>query len=375
MTLAQFISAHMDEILVEWDAFAVTQQPAADDMTAKELRDHARQILETMALDLQTDQSADEQELKSKGGSMAPQLGRSASAASTHGTLREASGFTLLQLTAEYRAIRASVLRLWRAEIGAPSASAIDDVIRFNEAVDQALAESVVKYSELAKRTRDTFLAVLGHDLRAPLSSVTRAGEYLVEPNPKPVEVTRVGARIKRNAASMTALLNDLLEYARTQLGGKIQINPQPVNLLDVAKAALHDASATHPDCPYELQAEGDLSGTFDSLRVQQLLANLLSNAAQHRDKHYSVTLGLSGQPGEVVLSVKNRGLAIPESSLEAAFNPLVQLALETDQEHPATSLGLGLFVAREISRAHNGTIAASSSDKEGTIFTVRLPR
>ncbi len=173
------------------------------------------------------------------------------SAASTHGTQREASGFTLLQLTAEYRAIRASVLRLWRAS-HVPTASSLDDVIRFNEAIDQALAESVVQYSEHAKRTRDTFLAVLGHDLRAPLSSLAAAGQFLTEANPKPLEVGRAGARIKRNAAAMTALINDLLEYARAQLGGKLQVSPQQVDLRAVAQAALHDASASHPDCPYE---------------------------------------------------------------------------------------------------------------------------
>jgi signal transduction histidine kinase len=375
MTLAEFITAHMQEILEEWDSFAVTQQPAADDMSVKQLRNHARQILEAIALDLQTEQSTQAQELKSKGGAMARGKGGPLSAASTHGTVREASGFTLLQLTAEYRAIRASVLRLWKAEAGSPTASAIDDVIRFNEAIDQALAESVVEYSEHANRTRDTFLAVLGHDLRAPLLSVAQAGEVLVQPDPKPIEVKRVGTRIKRNAASMTALLNDLLEYARTQLGARLHINPQPANLADVAKSALHDASAAHPDCAYDLVTEGDLTGSFDALRVQQLLANLLSNAAQYRDKQYRVTLGLSGEANEVVLYVKNRGPAIPPSALEAVFNPMVRLALETTQDRPSTSLGLGLFIAREISRAHHGTIAASSSEKEGTIITVRLPR
>ncbi len=147
------------------------------------------------------------------------------------------------------------------------------------------------------------------------------------------------------------------------------------MNLRAIAEAALHDASASHPDCPYELEVTGDMHGQFDGPRIQQLLANLLSNAAQYRDRQYRVSLELRGESDDILFLMKNRGPAIPESHLEAVFNPMVQLALQPGQERAAASLGLGLFVAREISRAHNGTISATSNQKQGTVFTVRLPR
>jgi signal transduction histidine kinase len=373
MRLSQFISTQTEEILAQWDAFALTQQPAAAGMSTEQLRNHARQLLQAIAADLETEQTAQQQRDKSMGAYMAIVPGASDSAASTHGGQREAHGFTLQQLTAEYRAIRASVLRLWQAA-HAPTASSLEDVIRFNEAIDQALAESVVQYAEQAKRTREVFLAVLGHDLRAPLSAIAQASQSLTDPNPR--EVGRTGARIRRNAAAMRVLADDLLEYAHTQLGGKLHVSPQEqVDLRAVAEASLHDASAVHPDCPYELDAQGDLVGRFDGRRVRQLLVNLLSSAAQYRDRQYRVSLELRGEAGAVVILVRNRGSLIPASHLEAVFNPQVDIAVEPEEAGPAASLSLGLFVARELTRAHDGSIAATSDGKHGTVFSVRLPR
>jgi signal transduction histidine kinase len=174
----------------------------------------------------------------------------------------------------------------------------------------------------------------------------------------------------------MSAMVNDLLEYSRIQLGGAMPLKLRATDLREVAVAALHDAGATHPDCPFELESAGDLNGDLDAVRIQQLMTNLLTNAAQYRDKHYRVTLSLSGGPDQLVLLVKNRGPVIPASALEAIFNPMVQLAQpEEPSGRPTTSMGLGLFIAREVVQAHGGTIAVSSTVKEGTIFTVTLPR
>ena len=229
MQLSTFITAHLEKILFEWDAFARTLFPASPAPPHHILRDHAGEILQEIVVDLDTHQTAQQQTEKSKG-----QLDENVnkkSAAAIHGTMRQASGFTLTQLTAEYRALRATVLRLWlpHMQLGTPESAT--DMMRFNEAMDQALAESVVTYSENADRTRDTFLAILGHDLRSPLFTMKLAGSFLMRPAIGTEATRETGARVARSAANMTAMVNDLLEYARTQLGSGIPLTQLPENI------------------------------------------------------------------------------------------------------------------------------------------------
>ena len=152
MRLADFILSNMESILVEWERFATTLLPAAASMTPLALRNEAKQILEAVATDLSTAQTRQAQIDKSLG--RAPKvMGAPATAAQTHAILRARSGFDINQLASEYRALRASVLRLWTeaCQLGEIN---LEDVIRFNEAIDQALAESVQFFSEQVERAR-----------------------------------------------------------------------------------------------------------------------------------------------------------------------------------------------------------------------------
>ena len=375
MKLSSFITTHLEKILFEWDTFARTLFPASPAPPPHLLRDHAGEILQEIVIDLDTHQTAAQQAEKSKG-----QLDENVnkkSAAAIHGTLRQASGFTLTQLAAEYRALRATVLRLWlpHMELGTPQSVA--DMMRFNEAMDQALAESVVTYSENSDRTRDTFLAILGHDLRSPLFTMKLAGSYLMRVGIGTEGTREMGGRVARSAANMTAMVSDLLEYARTQLGGEIPLTRLPANMADICQAALDDAQAGYPDCPFELEASGDLLDSFDSARLQQLFSNLLNNAAQYRDGTRAVTITAFGEADSITVQVCNHGPVIPVQSVQAIFDPLVQLSVNAGEQQgaPSSSLGLGLFIAREITSAHGGTITATSNQESGTVFTVKLPR
>ena len=374
MKLSAFITAHLEKILVEWDAFARTLFSASTAPPHHLLRDDAGEILQAIVVDLDTHQTTAQQAEKSKG--QTDEDVNKKSAAAIHGTLRQASGFTLTQLTAEYRALRATVLRLWMPHMQLGTRESATDMMRFNEAMDQALAESVVTYSENADRTRDTFLAILGHDLRSPLFTMSLAGNYLTRPAIGTEGTREMGIRVARGAANMTAMVNDLLEYARTQLGSGIPITLQPDNMAGICQAALDDAQAGYPDCPFELEASGDLSGCFDSARLQQLFSNLLNNAAQYRDDTRAVTITALGKADSIKVQVCNHGPVIPALSLQAIFDPLVQLSVEPGslEGAPSSSLGLGLFIAREITTAHGGTLTVASNEHSGTVFTVELP-
>lgn len=375
MKLSTFITAHLDKILFEWDAFARSLFPASLTPPQHILRDHAGEILQEIVIDLDTPQTAAQQAKKSKG--QPDEDVNKKSAAAIHGTLRQASGFTLTQLTAEYRALRATVLRLWIPHMQRWTPTSATDMMRFNEAMDQALADSVVTYSENSDRTRDTFLAILGHDLRSPLFTMKLAGSYLMRPTNGTEATREMGARVARSAANMTAMVKDLLEYARTQLGGEIPLTLRVENMAGICQAALDDAQAGYPDCPFELETSGDLSGCFDSARLQQLFSNLLNNAAQYRDDTRAVTIAAMGEADSITVQVCNHGLVIPPSSLRAIFDPLVQLSVEAGLQEgaPSSSLGLGLFIAREITTAHGGTLTVASNEHSGTVFTVNLPR
>src|SRR5687767_3196721 len=145
MRLAEFIVSHREPILKEWEAFARTCEPACVDMDIEALRDHADQMLTVIVDDLNTPQAKDEQQDKSLG--LAPETAET-TAAEDHGADRAESGFTVEQMISEYRALRASVLRLWKEAHGPMQAVDLEEVTRFNEAIDQSLAESIQRYTQ-----------------------------------------------------------------------------------------------------------------------------------------------------------------------------------------------------------------------------------
>ncbi|NHZ35304.1 sensor histidine kinase [Massilia rubra] len=374
MRLDRFIKERMEAILTEWEAFAQTLLPAASQMTDLALRDHARQILQAIALDIETSQNPQQQIAKSQG--LAPDTVEGESAASIHGALRQASNFSLLQLSAEFRALRATVLRLWLPQVQRMTSDVADEMVRFNEAIDQALAESVVTYSARADHMRELFLAILGHDLRAPLSSMSMAGELLSRKQVDAAQASEIGGRVKRGARLMSSMVDDLIGYTRTQLGGGMPTVLREVDLGDVCRAALADAHATHPATRFELEADEAIKGQYDPVRLHQLLTNLMVNAAQYGTRGAAVRIVARAHPDAVTVAVTNDGPVIPPSALESIFSPLIQLPGDGEAEaRPRTSLGLGLFVAREIAAAHGGTLNVTSSAECGTTFTAHLPR
>lgn len=363
----------MEQLLVEWEAFATTFGAAADKMSGEELRDHAKQILEFVAKDIERDETAEQTEDKSHGQPNDPASDDSASA--IHGRLRFSSGFTLLQLIAEYRALRASVLKLWQQNEAANAGQDAEDIVRFNAAIDQSLADAAVAYSEKLNETRDIFLAILGHDLRGPLAATATAGTYLTRPGAFDDRVQQIGIRVKRSAATMNGMVNDLLGLARTQLGDGIPIERTECDLLEMCQWAIEDANAAHPRAQFDLHATGELMGSFDQARLQQLLTNLANNAAQYGTPGEPINIEIVGELDRVSLKVRNRGAAIPRESLPDLFSSLVQLPAKNGDTRPRSSLGLGLFIAKQIAEAHGGDITVDSDDLRGTEFTVVIPR
>ena len=371
MRLADFIRHNMHAIIVEWEAFAATLLPAAADMTSLALRDHAQQILEAVAKDLATLQTREEQSEKAKG--RAPKLsGAPETAAQTHAVLRAQSGFDIGQLVAEYRALRASVLRLW-LDANPLDQSAVEEIIRFNEAIDQAVAESVGHFQIQVERYRNLLLGMLGHDMRSPLNTILTTASYLSALNAGE-QVSGAAARLIRSGGSMQALLDDLVDFNRTRLGLGLQVEPTEIDLAAVVADELDQLRGAHPNQRIELDATGDNRGQWDGSRLQQLLRNLVSNALQYGAPNTPVRVALCGDEAGVRLEVANIGPAIEPPAVSEIFDPLKRGAAQGDRQDARGGLGLGLFIVDEIAKAHGGEVKVRSAAGE-TTFAVHLPR
>ena len=374
MRLSEFISTHREQILLEWDAFARSCFPDAQATDWRSLRDHASKILETIATDLNTPQSKSEQAAKSEGKSDAIADGPATdTAAQAHGDDRADSGFDLEQMVSEYRALRASVIRLWIAEAGALALDDIEDLMRFNEAIDQALAESTARYAQNIERSKEMFIAMLGHDLRTPLGAIIASANAMANTRASPETVTKAASVILSSGQRMNALVNDLLDFTRSRLGGGIPIVRTDVDLEKVCRQTVEELAAYHPLRDLSFASSGALRGTWDAARVCQALSNVISNAVQHGAEDTPINVTLSGGADEVVLSVQNRGVVIPSNQLNKIFDPMHRV--EDDSAAPGNNLGLGLYITERIVVSHGGKIGVESSAENGTTFTMHLPK
>ena len=371
MRLADFIQRDLEAILIQWEAFAATLLPAAADMDSQALRDHAEQILRAVCKDLETSQNDEQRENKSKGLAAAP-IDAQNTAAETHALLRARGGFDVNQMTSEYRALRASVLHLW-AKACEPSDIFVPDMLRFNEAIDQAVAESVAFFNAQIEKERNLLLGMLGHDMRGPLQVIQLTARYLSKADAA-TDVLTAAARLLKSSASLKVLLDDLLDFNRTKLGLGITISPVPVDLVEAFSAEIEQLRVAHPGRSIGLEANGDVSGVWDINRLNQLLGNLVVNAIKYGAFSSPVRIVLEGLPAEVRFAVHNHGPKIEQSMLAQIFEPLKRGSDNQFVSGSEGSFGLGLYIAREIAMAHHGDISAKSDENE-TVFTVRLPR
>lgn len=374
MRLADFILTNRDAIIAEWEEFAKTCLPASGSMGIAALSDHASEMLTVIATDLKTPQDASEQLEKSKG--LAPAAKSSErTAAEKHGTGRAESGFTLDQMVAEYRALRASVVRLWTRDQGQATQADLDDLTRFNEAVDQSMAESITRFTQDLDKSKEMFLAILGHDLRTPIGAVLTSAKFMLETKDLEEPHLTLTSRIVSATTRMNDMVGALLDFTRSRLGGGIPVTPASMNMGKLVHEVVNEVMAAHPGRKIQVNARGALTGEWDSERMTQVLTNLLGNALEYGSVGTAVAVDIQGTDDEVTIAVHNRGVAIPEDQLDGIFNAMKQQTAAVKSNSQSANLGLGLYIADRIVHAHKGTIQVESSEERGTTFTVHLPR
>lgn len=375
MRLSEFIKQQREPILVEWEGFARRLGSITDTMDIDALRDHASEMLTVIAADLETPQTELEERQKAAG--EAPdEPGDPVTAAEEHGADRAERGFSIGEMVSEYRALRASVIRLWMEARDTLGPEDLVDMTRFNEAIDQALAESVVRYTEDIDESREMFIGILGHDLRTPLGAIITSSAYMLETDELPEPHRTLTSRIASSARRMERMIGDLLDLTRSRLGGGIPIDPDPMSAESVVRDVLSELASVHPDRLVEIDIMGDVHGHWDEARLAQVMTNLIGNALEHGAPGEPVSISLDGRDSDVTISIHNPGEPIDPADMARIFEPMKGRQARTDHGPAASShLGLGLYIAERVVSAHGGTIEVASSATAGTTFTVHLPR
>ncbi|WP_256599991.1 MULTISPECIES: sensor histidine kinase KdpD [Pseudomonas] len=364
----------MDTILQAWEDFARTVELHREALSDKGLRSHAAFILQAVARDMDTPQSLQQEIDKSQG------LGPSVvgeSAAETHAALRFLDGFTLDQMVSEYRALRSSVLRLWLSQGASPDqADRVSEIIRFNEAIDQALVESIASYGKAVDTTRKMVLGVLGHDLRSPLTAIKMGAALLTKAKQWGEREQSLAVQIDTSADRANQLVNDLLDLARCNLGLGITVQRQDIDLTSLCARVVQEVCFAHPQINVVFERTDALPASVDPLRMSQVISNLMVNAIRHGDVERPIRVGATCVENMAVIEVHNWGKPISAEQITYLFDPEARLtrASRADGEQ-SQGLGLGLFIAKEITASHAGTIHVVSSPEQGTTFRVSFPR
>lgn len=385
MRLSAFILKNLEPILQEWEDFARALGAVTESMDAKALRDHAKQILRDVAADLETFQSEEQQAAKSKGKASSATPVILGTGAEQHGNARATEGFTLDQMVSEYRALRASVLRLWTQKGGIDSSSEAEQITRFNEAIDEALAESVKRYARDVERlivsahakermaALGTLSAGLGHDMSNVLMPM-RVSLDKLEQTDLPPESKVILDSLRRSMEHLRGLTRGLRS---------LSVDPEDTEA-SPSTTQLHAwwAEATSPykwalSPEVNLHASGLESIALPAVAVpkhvlMQAVFNLVQNAAEALSTQGGGNIWVSATAGEdgttVSLAVRDDGPGMDPLTLARCTEPF----FTTKPRGRGT--GLGLSLVRTALERHGGRLVIESSQNAGSTFTLVLP-
>jgi signal transduction histidine kinase len=221
-----------------------------------------------------------------------------------------------------------------------------------------------------ASELREEFIAVLGHDLRNPLAAIANMSEILTRKATDPA-LSDIGLRIKRNAARMSALINDVLDFARGRLGSGISVDRKLVNNIDAAlDAVVKELQDSQSDRVIVSDIHIAQPVLCDLGRLQQVASNLIANALTHGAKNGAVKVSAGVGADELFFEVWNDGTPIAAAEREHMFKPFWRHSASQSGQ----GLGLGLYICAQIVKAHEGVISVTSDRASGTRFMVRIP-
>jgi signal transduction histidine kinase len=217
-------------------------------------------------------------------------------------------------------------------------------------------------------------IGIVSHDLRTPVGAISLGAALLAKDATLTERQANLVDRVVSSAGRASRMIADLLDFTAVRLGGGLALTLAPLDLHELARKVIAEVLLAAPlQRHIDLEHTGDASGVWDGDRLSQLITNLIANALHYSPRSSAVRVVTHGEADHVTLEVHNGGPPIPESLLPRLFLPMQR---GIDEVEPSRrSVGLGLFIVDEITRAHQGTIDVRSTAEAGTSFSVRLPR
>lgn len=246
--------------------------------------------------------------------------------------------------------------------------------VHFDRMMKEA-AEEFIDQSERRQREdalfRDRILGVLSHDLRNPLQAISMGLDLVLRDRDLRTATRRAAERAESSAARMRRMIRDLLDFTRTQEGGALRLQCEPLDVRALCDEIVEELRIANPGRDIEVTASGRTRGEWDRDRLAQVVSNLVGNALEHGEPGTPITVSIFGESeAGPAIEVTNRGQPIPASNRKAIFEAFRR---GVDAPRHNGNLGLGLFIAQRIVEAHDGSLALTKSDGT-TTFTVRLP-
>lgn len=244
--------------------------------------------------------------------------------------------------------------------------------------LQQALAENEKARHELeaADRAKDHFLAMLSHELRNPLASITSASELLTRPDLPPQAMQKAAQVVRRQSANMKAQLDDLLDISRLRLGQGPTLNREPVDLATCIETGIETTRHlidTHRHTLDVRMPGGPIQILGDRVRLSQVVANLLTNSAKYTPDGGHIDISARRDGDHVVIDVTDNGIGIDPAEIEHMFDLFTQASSPQHARHGG--LGIGLALSRSIIQMHGGTVVATSGGAgQGTQVRITLP-
>lgn len=364
-----------DELLREWTSRLRKDPkiPQACELDDEDLRDYTPKLLDDLI-----DSLTQRAQPGTPGGASGQEIGSSESA-KLHASHRLAQRYTLAEELRELGALRAAIVDLCERErvpLGGEEAQLV------HSALDEAMVTAVVEMerassAELRRDVvlRELFIAILGHDLRNPLSAIRFAAASLLKREDVAGVVARLVQRIAASNERALRMVEEMLDLTRIRCHDGLPLEPKPVDVHAICRQVIMEFESSHPEHTIRLDAQGDGHGVWDPGRIGQLMSNLIGNAVDYSPPEEPVQVKLHGQERIVVLEVNNRGIPIPPDLLPVIFDPFRRGEQQHEDLRRSKGLGLGLFIAKAIACAHGGSIHVTSALDEGTTLRVVLPR
>ncbi|MBG6120240.1 MULTISPECIES: PAS domain-containing sensor histidine kinase [unclassified Sphingobium] len=230
-------------------------------------------------------------------------------------------------------------------------------------------ANETIRTERETSELREQFIAVLGHDLRNPLASIA-SGVRMLEPETLSERGRRILGLMQGSVVRASSLIDDVLDFARGRLGNGIALSLQRDDALQsLLEQVVAELRSVTPHRAIEADIAIEQTVTCDSVRIGQLLSNLLGNAITHGSADQPVRVEAHSDSDRLAIAVSNGGAAIPPHTMERLFQPFFRGEVRGSQN----GLGLGLFIASQIAKAHGGDLSVTSTIKE-TRFTFSMP-